>query len=60
LNSEFEVFIGKDGKYHWRLQAENGEIIAQSEAYESEQGCYKGIFSVQANAQKATIKKVPK
>lgn len=39
----FELFRGKDKKWYFRLRAKNGEIVAQSEAYESRQGCEKGI-----------------
>jgi uncharacterized protein YegP (UPF0339 family) len=30
-----EVFKGSDGQYRWRLRADNGEILASSEAYSS-------------------------
>lgn len=33
--AKFVIFKDKDGKYRWRLQAANGEIVAQSEAYRS-------------------------
>lgn len=35
-NPKFEVFEGKDGQWYVRLRARNGEIVAQSEGYESE------------------------
>ena len=37
------------------LKAGNGEVIATSEVYKSEDSCRKGIASVQANAAKAAI-----
>jgi uncharacterized protein YegP (UPF0339 family) len=31
----FQVFKGKDERYYWRLVGSNGEIMAQSEGYDS-------------------------
>ena len=53
--SQFEIFKDKNGKFRFRLKAANGEIIATSEAYETKQGCEKGIASVVENAAKAKI-----
>jgi uncharacterized protein YegP (UPF0339 family) len=47
---KFEMYADKAGKCRWRLKAANGEIIATSEAYESEASCRKGIESVKKNA----------
>ena len=52
----FEIFKGAAGKFRFRLRAPNGEIIATGEAYESKDGCKKGIASVKENAPKAMIK----
>jgi uncharacterized protein YegP (UPF0339 family) len=38
------------------LGAQNGEIIAESGAYESKEGCRKRLASVKENAAKAVIK----
>ena len=46
----FTVFTGGDGRWYFHLQAENGEIIAQSEAYNSKQAALDGIASVRRNA----------
>jgi uncharacterized protein YegP (UPF0339 family) len=51
----FEWYKDKAGKYRFRLKAENGEIIAVSEGYESKEGCVGGIESVKKNAAKAKI-----
>jgi len=51
----FQIFKDSAGKFRWRLRAPNGEIIAQSEAYESKLGCLNGIRSVKENAPKAII-----
>ena len=52
----FEIFKDTVGKFRFRLRAQNGEIIAESGAYDSKEGCKKGIASVKENAAKAVIK----
>lgn len=51
--SKFEVFKGIDGKFYFRLKAENGEKIAQSEGYSSKQGALNGISAVKRCAPNA-------
>lgn len=46
---KFEVFEDNRGEYRFRLVAENGEIIATSEGYETKAGCKNGIESVKEN-----------
>ncbi len=53
--AKFEWFKDKAGKFRFRLKAPNGEIIATSEAYESKDGCMKGIESIKKNAPTAMI-----
>jgi len=55
MPSKFEIYTDKAGKCRWRLKAANGEIIAASEAYESEASCKNGIASVKKNAPIAEI-----
>lgn len=52
---KFEVYADAAGKCRWRLKATNGEIIATSEAYESDAACKNGIASVKKNAPIAEI-----
>src|SRR3989337_1246924 len=52
----FEIFKDTVGKFRFRLIAQNGGIIAESEAYDSKEGCQKGIASVKENASTAEIK----
>jgi uncharacterized protein YegP (UPF0339 family) len=52
---KYEIYKDAAQKFRWRLKAPNGEIIATSEAYESKEGCKKGIESVKTNALKATF-----
>jgi uncharacterized protein YegP (UPF0339 family) len=47
---KFEMYTDKAGKCRWRLKAANGEVIATSEAYESDASCKNGIASVKKNA----------
>jgi uncharacterized protein YegP (UPF0339 family) len=51
----FEIFKDVVGKFRFRLKAQNGEIIAESQGYESKEGCQKGIASIKENAFKAEI-----
>lgn len=44
--SKFELFKATNGQYYFRLKAENGEIIANSEGYTSKQGALNGIAAV--------------
>jgi len=55
MAGKFEVYADKAGKYRFRLKAGNGEVIAQSEAYESKDGCLNGIESIKKNAPEAPI-----
>lgn len=55
---KFEIYKDAAGKFRFRLKAPNGEIIASGEAYESKDGCRKGIASVRENAPKAEIVEV--
>jgi uncharacterized protein YegP (UPF0339 family) len=52
---KFEVYKDAAEKFRFRLKAPNGETIATGEAYESKDGCKKGIESVKTNAPKAQI-----
>ena len=52
---KFELYKDATGKYRFRLKAPNGEVIAVSEAYESESGARNGIKSVKINAPKAVV-----
>jgi uncharacterized protein YegP (UPF0339 family) len=45
----FDVFEGKDDQWYWHLQATNGEIVAQSEGYASEQAANDGVAACKRN-----------
>jgi len=48
-HGQFTVFSAGD-RWYFHLQAANGEIIAQSEGYNSRQAALDGIESVRKNA----------
>lgn len=47
---EYEIFVGEDGRYRFRLKAANGQEIAVSQSYSSKSAAERGIASVRANA----------
>lgn len=48
-NPKYVLFIDADLKFRFNLIAANGQIIGSSEAYESKQGCKKGIEAIKNN-----------
>lgn len=48
-NPKYQVFYDEKCKWRFHLNARNGEIIAQSEGYESKQGCMNGIEAVKSS-----------
>ena len=46
---------GSTGKFHFNLQAANGQVIATSEAYNSKESALNGIESVKKNAADARV-----
>jgi uncharacterized protein len=50
MAGKFELKKSKNDKFHFNLQAGNGQIILQSEMYESKASALNGIASVQKNA----------
>ena len=55
MAAKFVIYYDKAKKFRFRLEAPNGEIIAQGEAYESRAACLNGIKSIQKNAPIAEI-----
>jgi len=49
-NPKFQIYLGKDDQYYFRLFAVNGQIILGSEGYKAKSGCQNGIDSVKENA----------
>jgi len=48
-NPKYQVFYDEKCKWRFHLNARNGEVIAQSEGYESKQGCMNGIEAVKGS-----------
>ncbi len=48
-NPKYQVFYDKACGFRFRLNAKNGEIIAQSEGYKSKESCMNGIEAVKAS-----------
>lgn len=40
--SNYETFEDEAGQWRWRLKADNGEVVAQSEAYTREEDAERG------------------
>lgn len=56
MAAEFEVYKDKAGEYRWRLQANNNEVVADSnEGYKSKASCLKGIEVVRSIANAAPV-----
>jgi uncharacterized protein YegP (UPF0339 family) len=51
----FDSKVAKNGKFYFNLKATNGQVIGNSEMYESQAGCENGIASVKKNAPGAII-----
>jgi uncharacterized protein YegP (UPF0339 family) len=58
MSGTFEIFEAKDGKFHFRLKAANGEIVATSQGYASKAGAIKGTEAVQHAADGAAVVEV--
>lgn len=52
--TRFETFVGRDGKTYFRLRAQNGQIVLQSQGYSSKSGAQGGISSVKTHGVDAT------
>jgi uncharacterized protein YegP (UPF0339 family) len=55
MAAKFEIFIDRKKQYRFRLKANNGEVIAASEAYDTKAACLKGIKAIQKNAPAAAV-----
>lgn len=49
MPAKYQVYRDVDGKYRFRLRAENNKIVAVSQAYERHADCLDGVKSVQNN-----------
>lgn len=51
--ARYEVIPGNDGRYYWHLKSGNGEIVAQSEGYETEEHAREGIEAAERGSLEA-------
>lgn len=54
-NPKFEVYQDGAGRFRFRLRAQNGEVIAVSEAYKAKASCLNGVKSVVRNSAAAEV-----
>jgi hypothetical protein len=52
---KFEIYEDKAGKFRWHLKAGNGEIIAQGQAYSSEDGARRAVDTVRATVAESVV-----
>lgn len=52
---KFEIYIGTDKLYHWRLKAANGEKVCWSEGYSSLQNAKDSVSWVKNYAINAPV-----
>ncbi len=50
MSAKYEIFLGTDSQYYFRLKAPNGEKILASEGYTTKANCQNGIQSVKTNS----------
>ncbi|ROT99909.1 DUF1508 domain-containing protein [Marinobacter sp. R17] len=50
MAARYEIFIGSNSQHYFRLKAGNGEIILQSEGYQSKGGAQNGVDSVRQHS----------
>ena len=55
MPAKFTLTKDKAGKFRFTVIAANGQVIAQSEMYNSKQAAQDGIASVKANAPDAAV-----
>jgi uncharacterized protein YegP (UPF0339 family) len=50
MSAKFEIFLGSNRQYYFRLKAPNGEPILASEGYTVKANCQNGIQSVKTHS----------
>ncbi|GKX57410.1 UPF0339 protein YegP [Leminorella grimontii] len=51
MSAKFEIFLGKNDEFYFRLKAGNGQIILGSEGYTTKANCQNGVKSVKTHSQ---------
>ena len=55
MAGKFEIYEDKAGEFRWHLKAGNGEIIAQGQAYPSEDGARRAVETVRSTAAESVV-----
>ena len=55
MAGKFTLKEGKDGKFYFNLKAGNGQVIGQSEIYETTRACANGVNSVMKNGSSTKV-----
>jgi uncharacterized protein YegP (UPF0339 family) len=55
MRIRYEIYIGQDRFYHWRLVAANNQIVCWSEGYSSRQAAIDSINWVKTNGPTAPL-----
>ena len=55
MAGKLELYEDRAGKWRFRLKADNGQVIATGEAYESKSAAQNGIESIKRNAPDAPV-----
>jgi uncharacterized protein len=50
MNAKFQMYVGKNGQFYFRLIAKNGQNVLSSQGYSSKAACKGGVESVKKNA----------
>ena len=50
---KFEVYMGADSKYHFKLFGRDGKEVATSQGFQHKDGCMEGVRAVKENARSA-------
>jgi uncharacterized protein len=56
---KFELYKDTHDEWRWRLVADNGEIVAQSEGYTRKSNCQKSIRMIKLHAKNARVQEIP-
>lgn len=50
MTAKFEIFLGRNNQYYFRLRSANNQIILGSEGYTTKSNCQNGINSVKTHS----------
>jgi uncharacterized protein len=53
--AKFEIYRDEDGEYRWRFRADNNEVVASGEGYDSKDGCAQAVELIKEQAPRAEV-----